>query len=59
MQRLLREAYADSKKLLSDHRQLLSDISEHLLIKETITGEELMAFVNAAKPPAIEEETEE
>ena len=59
VQRLLSEAYAGAKQILGDNRQLLDEISEHLLIKETITGEELMAFINAAKTPAIEEETEE
>ena len=59
VQRLLSEAYAGAKQLLTDNRQLLDEISEHLLIKETITGEELMAFVNAAKPPAPIEENAE
>ena len=41
-----------------DNRALLDEISEYLLVKETITGEELMAFVNADKtklPEATEE----
>ena len=57
VQRLLSEAYAGAKQLLTDNRQLLDEISEHLLIKETITGEEMMAFITAAKTPA--EKTEE
>ena len=58
VKKLLSEAYAASKQLLSDNRQLLDDISEHLLLKETITGEELMAFVHAdkTKEPAGEPE---
>ena len=38
------------------NRSLLDEISEYLLLKETITGEELMAFVKAAKeePKAAE-----
>ncbi len=47
VKRLLDEAYADAKKLLSGHRALLDEISEYLLTKETITGEELMTFVKA------------
>ena len=49
VKKLLNEAYADAKQLLSDNRRLLDEISEHLLLKETITGEELMAFVHADK----------
>ena len=30
---------------------LLDEISEFLLVKETITGDELMAYVNAEKKP--------
>ena len=57
--RLLSDAYAGAKQLLNDNRQLLDEISEHLLIKETITGEELMSFVTAAKTPAPIEENAE
>ena len=53
---LLEGCYEENKKLLTEHRALLDEISEYLLTKETITGEELMAFVNAAKNPAPEEE---
>ena len=49
MQKLLTEAYGDAIKLLTDNRQLLDEISEYLLSKETITGDELMAYVNAEK----------
>ena len=34
---------------LTENRQLLDEISEFLLVKETITGDELMAYVNADK----------
>ena len=44
---LLEAAYADARHLLTDNRLLLDEISEFLLVKETITGDELMAFVNA------------
>jgi len=54
---ILEKAYADSRQLLTDNRSLLDEISEFLLVKETITGDELMAFVNADKQelPAAEE----
>ena len=46
---ILEKAYADAKQLLTDNRGLLDEISEFLLVKETITGDELMAFVDAQK----------
>jgi cell division protease FtsH len=58
--KFLEGAYTDAKQLLTDNRALLDEISEFLLVKETITGDELMAFVNAEKKPQPEtpEETE-
>ena len=53
---LLESCYEENKKLLTENRALLDEISEYLLTKETITGEELMAFVNASKTPTAEEE---
>ena len=58
VKRLLAESYSESLQILGDHRALLDEIAEYLLLKETITGEELMAFVNAAKAPAAEETAE-
>ena len=52
--KILEEAYSAARKLLTENRALLDEISEFLLVKETITGDELMAFVNAAKNPAPE-----
>ncbi len=49
VQKLLDRAFQDAKKLLTDNRALLDEISEYLLAKETITGDELMAYVNADK----------
>ena len=56
---ILEEAYEKAKQLLSDNRSLLDEISEYLLVKETITGEELMAYVNADKAPKEEPTQEE
>ena len=57
---ILQKAYADAKRILTENRGLLDEISEFLLVKETITGDELMAYVNADKNalPAAEK-TEE
>jgi cell division protease FtsH len=57
--KILETAYTGAKQLLTDNRSLLDEISEFLLVKETITGDELMAFVNAAKNPAPVEEIPE
>ena len=52
VKKLLDVCYADAKKALAGNRDLLDEIAEFLLTKETITGEEFMAFVNADKKPA-------
>ena len=59
MRRLLDQCYADAVQLLTENRELLDEIALYLLQKETITGDELMAFVKAAKEPAEEATTEE
>ena len=60
VQKLLSRCYEETTRLLTENRALLDEISEFLLAKETITGEELMSFVNAAKnPPAPEAEPSE
>ncbi len=46
---ILDAAYADAKRILTENRSLLDEVSEFLLVKETITGDELMAYVNADK----------
>ncbi len=55
--KLLDKCYAEDKGLLAENRALLDEISDLLLLKETITGDEMMAIVDAAKnPPAPAEE---
>ena len=49
VKKILEDAYTDAKRILTDNRGLLDEISEFLLVKETITGDELMAFINADK----------
>ncbi len=51
VQALLKQCYEDAVRILKDNRELLDEIAAFLLAKETITGEELMAYVN---PPAGE-----
>ena len=45
--KLLMNCYADAKNILVEHRALLDEIAMYLLSKETITGDEFMAYVNA------------
>ena len=56
--KILEKAYSDAKQLLTENRRLLDEISEFLLVKETITGDELMAFVNADKTTETSAEAE-
>ena len=60
VKKLLSQAYADARQILTENRAMLDEISEFLLTKETITGDELMAYVNAEKAPvATAEDFEE
>ena len=59
---LLERCYVSATELLKEKRPLLDEVALFLLEKETITGDELMAFVNAdlktlpaAEEPAAEE----
>jgi len=54
VQRLLNSSYTEAVKLLTENRGLLDEIAEFLLVKETITGDELMSFVNAVNEKAVE-----
>ena len=56
---LLSKCYEKAKAVLRENRGLLDEIALYLLQKETITGDELMAYVNADKQklPAGEDET--
>ena len=59
VQALLARVYNEAKELLTANRSLLDEVSEYLLAKETITGDELMAYVNAEKAVPSDENTEE
>ena len=47
IQKLLAKCFEDAKRILREHRALLDEIALYLLQKETITGDELMTYVNA------------
>ena len=62
VKKLLDTAFDSALAILKENRALLDEVSEYLLLKETITGEELMAYVNAAREPReapVEETAEE
>ena len=61
VQALLNRCYGEAVAALRENRSLLDEIALYLLSKETITGDELMSFVNASKAPlpAAEETGEE
>ena len=62
VKKLLDTAFDSALAILKENRALLDEVSEYLLLKETITGEELMAYVNAAREPKeapVEETAEE
>jgi len=56
VKKILNTCYADACRMLTENRELLDEISEFLLVKETITGDEFMAYVNADKQKALPEE---
>ncbi len=60
---LLDRCYQQTKQILTDNRSFLDEISEYLLVKETITGDELMRFIDksnhADKQEAIEDTSSE
>ena len=47
--KILAESYEEAKKLLTENREVLDKIAEHLIEKETITGKEFMAIYRELK----------
>lgn len=57
---ILKDAYEEAKKLLSENREILDKIAAYLIEKETITGKEFMAIYRKEKGlPDPEEKKEE
>ncbi len=55
--KMLKEAYEEAKRLLSEHRESLDKIAAFLIEKETITGKEFMKIFHEVE--GIEEEASE
>lgn len=59
--RITTESYAKAKEILSEHHNTLDKLAKTLFEKETITGEEFMAFLRENEPEAarvIDERTQ-
>ena len=59
VQRMLAGAYEEAKKLLLENRELMDELAEFLLEKESITGKEFMKIFNRSKGIPDEDETKE
>ena len=49
VRKLLNDSYDQAKKILTENRGLLDEVALYLLQKETITGDELMQYVDTDK----------
>ena len=47
--KMLKEAYEEAKRLLTEHRRSLDEIADFLIEKETITGKEFMEIFHKVK----------
>ena len=57
---ILKGCYEEAKKILDENRDVMDQLAEHLIKKETITGKEFMKIYRAAKGiPEPEEEEKE
>ena len=52
---VINRCFEESVKILEENRTLLDEIANYLLIKETITGAEMMSIINNETPVSIEE----
>ena len=57
--KMLKAAYEEAKKLLSENREALDKIAAFLIEKETITGKEFMKIFREVKGIPEPDETEE
>ena len=50
--KMLKEAYEEAKRLLSENREALDKIADFLIEKETITGKEFMDIFHKVQGPS-------
>ena len=53
--KMLKNAYEEAKRLLSENREALDKIADFLIEKETITGKEFMEIFHKVKGKESEE----
>ena len=51
---IIRECHREAKELLIEHREMLDQIADYLLKKETITGQEMMAILEGRDPETVD-----
>ena len=56
---ILKDCYAEAKRMLEENRGLMDKLAEHLIEKETITGKEFMKIFRAEKGIPEPEEKDE
>lgn len=56
VQKILKDAYEESLKIIREHREVMDEIAAFLLEKETITGKEFMRIFNKEETQTPEEE---
>lgn len=49
---VVKKAHKEAREIIRSHRPLMDKLAQYLLQKETITGDEFMAIVNADEHPA-------
>lgn len=59
IEKMMRDAYEKTKKILMEHNDKLILVAETLLVKEKITGEEFHSLMTTGELPAAEEATTE
>ena len=57
--KMLKDAYAEAKRLLGENREALDKIAEFLIEKETITGKEFMEIFHSVKAEEVKENSED
>jgi cell division protease FtsH len=50
VKRILTAAHDEARRILREHRHILDELSERLLVKEVIEGEELRALMGPIPP---------
>ena len=50
MKRILTEAHEEARRILREHRPVLDELSERLLVKEVVEGEELRSLIGPIPP---------